>query len=159
MKQSQSSKHENERSNKDRKQLANKSTMSASSSNYSNQEVVIADSNCVVQQKIKASKKQVTKQKMFTRINAAPSKLTFLDESSISQEPTPKMFRSTNKTGKRLTKTDLVRVQKKISSYAKQFALDLENGETLDKDAEHKIVFDWFTQSAAEMLTVMNIRL
>ena len=54
------------------------------------------------------------------------------------------MFRSTNKTGKRLTKTDLVRVQKKISSYAKQSALDLKNGDSLDRDAEHKIVFDWF---------------
>ena len=31
-------------------------------------------------------------------------------------------------------------------------------GDTLEKDAEHKVVFDWCVQSAIEMLQVMNTR-
>jgi len=80
----------------------------------------------------------------------------------VSQEPTPKMFRSANKTGKRLTKSDLVRVQKKISQYARQSAIDLKHNDgpaTIDRDTEHKVVFDWFMQSASEMISAMNTRL
>ena len=91
----------------------------------------------------------------------APKALTFLlDENN--QEPKPKMFRSMNKTaGKRMSKTELMRVQKKISSFAKQAVLDLKNesgGETVEKDAEHKVVFDWCVQSASEMLQAMSMR-
>ena len=65
---------------------------------------------------------------MFTRVSGAPSKLTYLnDESTTSQEPTPKIFRSTKKDRKRLTKTDLWRVKKKISMFAKQSVMDLRS--------------------------------
>lgn len=80
---------------------------------------------------------------MFTRVSGAPSKLTYLDESTPqSQEPTPKIFRSTNKVGKRLTKTDLARIKKKISMFMKQSVMDLKNEDTQDRDTEHKVVFD-----------------
>ena len=90
MKLCQSMQHIDERPNKDRKKLlVNKSTMDDSASNSSsiisnNYEAALNRSNCVIQQKMKASHKQVAKQKMFTRVSKAPSKLTFLDDSSIS---------------------------------------------------------------------------
>ena len=63
------------------------------------------------------------------------------------------------KVGKRLTKTDLVLVQKQVSKLAKYAVLSLnEAGGQVGRQSEHRLVFEWCIQSASQMLQAMTLR-